>query len=248
MRFIRLIFCFTFFISNSQTILNTESIMSKIDEDYIFGLDLSGSVETGNVEIAEINFSAQIGKKIDNSLFRFIIGYEYESESKEIISQDYSGQIRYNYLLGKDSFFSFIQSQSIKSIFMDHRNLFGIGYRKNLFNKKNNNLDFSLGIFYEDELYNKSVNPIEVYNYRYSFSSFSNLNFSENLRLNSNLYYQINTSNTNDYRLFIEPKLYFDFSDNTSFYLSTRHRYHSTPYMPVKKNDTETTIGIEIIL
>ena len=247
MRFTSIIFLFVLFNSHAQTILNSESIMMNLDDSSTFAIDLGGSIETGNVEIAEFNFSGQYGRKIDNSIFRIIVGYEYESESKEVLSQDYSAQIRYNYLIGDDSFFSFAQSQSVKSISMDHRKLFGIGYRKNIFKKNENYFDLSLGLFYEDELYNQKIKPINIYNYRYSLSSFSNFNLSTNLRVSSSIYYQIKTDKSTDYRFFIEPKLFFEIDENKSFFLSTRSRYHSIPYMPVKKNDTETSIGIQII-
>ena len=105
MRITSIIFLFVLFNSHAQTILNSESIMMNLDNSSILAIDIGGSVETGNVEIAEFNFTGQLGKKIDNSIFRLIIGYEYESESKEVLSQDYSAQIRYNYLIGDDSFF-----------------------------------------------------------------------------------------------------------------------------------------------
>lgn len=247
MRITSIIFLFVLFNSHAQTILNSESIMMNLDNSSILAIDIGGSVETGNVEIAEFNFTGQLGKKIDNSIFRLIIGYEYESESKEVLSQDYSAQIRYNYLIGDDSFFSFVQSQSVKSISMDHRKLFGLGFRKNIFKKNQNYFDLSLGLFYEDELYNEKIKPINIYNYRYSLSSFSNFSLSNNLRVSNTIYYQIKTNKSSDYRFFIEPKIYFEIDENKSFFLSTRNRYHSLPYMPVQKNDTETSVGIQII-
>ena len=43
-------------------------------------------------------------------------------------------------------FFSFVQSQSVKSISMDHRKLFGLGFRK-IYLKNQNYFDLSLGLF-----------------------------------------------------------------------------------------------------
>ena len=105
-----------------------------------------------------------------------------------------------------------------------------------------------MGFFYEDELYEGiNLSKIEKYNYRYSLSSFSNFSITEKILLNPSIYYQINTNDLGDARLFIEPRLYFNF---TSFpiYINLKYRYHSKPYVEILKSDTELTFGIEIDL
>ena len=87
----------------AQTILNTEKLMSKIDSTFVFGIGLDGNMERGNIELTESNLSVQAGKKINNSLIRFILGHEYESDSQEVLSNDFSGQIRYNYSIKNNS-------------------------------------------------------------------------------------------------------------------------------------------------
>ena len=48
----------------SQTILNTEKLMSKIDSTFVFGIGFDGNMERGNIELTESNLSLQIGKKL----------------------------------------------------------------------------------------------------------------------------------------------------------------------------------------
>ena len=48
----------------SQTILNTEKLMSKIDSTFVFGIGFAGNMERGNIELTESNLSLQIGKKL----------------------------------------------------------------------------------------------------------------------------------------------------------------------------------------
>jgi hypothetical protein len=213
----------------SQTILNTEKLMSKIDSTFVFGIGFDGNMERGNIELTESNLSLQIGKKINNSLFRFVLGHEYESDSQEVLSND------------------FIQAQNVRSLKMLHRYLIGGGYRFNLYKKNQNYFDLSAGIFYEDELYEEEKNQIKVYNYKYSFSSFSTFYIDEKLSLNTSIYYQLNSSSSKDYRIYIEPRLYFSIN-KVDLFLTYRNRFHSKPYVDVKRNDSETSVGLEFYL
>ena len=228
----------------SQTILDTEKLMSKIDSTFVFGIGLDGNIKRGNIELTEGNLSVQVGKKINNSLLRFVLGYEYESDTQEVLSNDFSGQIRYNYSLGNNSIFTFFQAQNRRSLKLRSRYLFGGGYRHNLFKKNQNYFDLSAGIFYEDELYEEEKNQIEVNNYRYSFSSFSAFNIDEKLSLSTSIYYQLNSSSSKDYRIYIEPRLYFSIN-KVDLFITYRNRFHSKPYIDVKRNDSETSVGLE---
>lgn len=231
----------------AQTILNTEKLMSKIDSTFVFGIGLDGNMERGNIELTESNLSLQAGKKINNSLIRFILGHEYESDSQEVLSNDFSGQIRYNYSIKNNSIFAFIQAQNVRSLKMLHRYLIGGGYRINLFKKNQNYFDLSAGLFYEDELYEEDLNQINVYNYRYSFSSFSTFYIDKNISLNTSIYYQLNSSSSNDYRIYAEPRLYFSLN-KLNLFITYRNRFHSKPYVDIKRNDSETSVGFEIFL
>ena len=241
-----LLISFSFSNSFGQTIINTEALLKEIDSTFAFKLNIEGNVNFGNIEFGQLNNSLSIGKKINNSLLRLSFGYEYISEDKEVLADDWVGQIRLNKFYKKNSAFIFVQGQNVKSLKLIHRYLMGAVYRIRIKEKQTNYFDFSLGLFYEDELYEaENLSQIEKYNYRYSLSSFSNFSITEKILLNTSIYYQINTEDLNDRRLFIEPRLYFDF---TSFpiYLNLKYRYHSKPYVEILKSDTELTFGIEI--
>lgn len=245
-----LIFLISFFVTNSfsQTIINTESLLREIDSTFAFKLNIEGNVNFGNIEFAQLNNSLSIGKKINNSLVRLSFGYEYISEEKDVLADDWVGQVRFNKFYKKNSAFLFLQGQNVKSLKLLHRYLIGAGYRIRIKEKQTDYFDFSLGFFYEDELYEGvNLSKIEKYNYRYSLSSFSNFSITEKILLNTSIYYQINTNDLGDARLFIEPRLYFNF---TSFpiYINLKYRYHSKPYVEILKSDTELTFGIEIDL
>ena len=173
---------------------------------------------------------------------------QYISEEKETISNDWTGQMRLNHFFNDNSIFFFVQGQNVVSLKLNHRYLIGAGCRNRIIKKSYNYIDLSAGGFFENELYNENlIDRVLINNFRYSFSSFSNIQISEKVNLNTSIYYQLNSKNLKDYRLFFEPRLYFELK-KISFYLDLKYRFHSTPYVNILNNDTEFLFGVEIDL
>ncbi len=229
---------------NSQTILNTEKLLSEVDSTFVTAISFEGDFQSGNIDLIDAGLSIQIGKKVNRSIYRLIIGYQHQSEDNEILSNDISGQIRYNYTINKNSIFSFFQFQNAKSLLMKYRYLVGLGYRQNIFSKNGQYMDLSYGLFHENELYN-NIGDIKVDNLRHSVSLFFKVDIEKNIFLNNSLYLQYNTSDLKDYRSFIEPRIYFEF-EKFNMYLSSRNRFHSKPYVDIKRSDNEILVGFEI--
>jgi hypothetical protein len=232
----------------SQTIINTENLMKSVDSTLSIGFGVNGDFKFGNLELYQFNITNQIGKKFDRNLIRFLFNYEYISENNEVLASDYTAQLRYNYSLGNHSVFSFIQSQKSRALSLNYRNLIGGGYRHNVYKKNENYFDLSAGVFYENELYLKNTNEeLMVENYRVSLSSFFKVRVSKKSFINTSIYYQINMDNTEDTRIFIEPRWYYDF-DKIAVYVTTQIRHHTTPYIDIKKTDSELLVGLEFNL
>ena len=232
----------------SQTIVNTENLIKTVDSTLSVGFGLNGNFKFGNLELYQFNISTQIGKKYNKNLIRLLFNYEYISENKEVVAADYTIQLRYNYIIDNHSVFSFVQSQKSKALNLDYRHLIGGGYRHNIYKKDENYFDFSLGAFYEDELYLKNTTEqVNVSNYRLSLSSFFKVKLSKKSFINTSVYYQINFENFEDTRLFIEPRWYYEF-DKIAVYITTQIRHHTTPYIDIKKTDSELLIGLEFNL
>ena len=232
----------------SQTIVNTENLMKSVDSTLSVGFGLNGDFKFGNLELYQFNITSQVGKKFEKNLIRLVFNYEYISENNEVLAADYTAQLRYNYSIGNHSIFSFIQSQKSKALNLDYRHLIGGGYRHNIYKKDENYFDFSLGAFYEDELYLKNTTEqVNVSNYRLSLSSFLKVKLSKKSFINTSIYYQINFDNSKDTRLFIEPRWYYDF-DKIAVYVTTQIRHHTTPYIDIKKTDSELLVGLEFNL
>ena len=232
----------------SQTIINTENLMKSVDSTLSIGFGVNGDFKFGNLELYQFNITNQIGKKFDRNLIRFLFNYEYISENNEVLASDYTAQLRYNYSLGNHSVFSFIQSQKSRALSLNYRNLIGGGYRHNVYKKNENYFDLSAGVFYENELYLKNTDEeLMIENYRLSLSSFFKVKVSKKSFINTSIYYQINIDNTEDTRLFIEPRWYYDF-DKIAVYVTTQIRHHTTPYIDIKKTDSELLVGLEFNL
>jgi len=232
----------------SQTIINTENLMKSVDSTLSIGFGVNGDFKFGNLELYQFNITNQIGKKFDRNLIRFLFNYEYISENNEVLASDYTAQLRYNYSLGNHSVFSFIQSQKSRALSLNYRNLIGGGYRHNVYKKNENYFDLSAGVFYENELYLKNTNEeLMVENYRVSLSSFFKVRVSKKSFINTSIYYQINFENFEDTRLFVEPRWYYEF-DTISLYVTTQIRHHTTPYIDIKKTDSELLVGLEFNL
>jgi hypothetical protein len=243
-----LIIFFVFKISFSQTIINTESLLREIDSSFVFKINTEADFNFGNIDLIQLNTALSLGKRFKNNLLRISFGHEYISEEKETISNDWTGQMRLNHFFNDNSIFFFVQGQNVVSLKLNHRYLIGAGYRNRIIKKSYNYIDLSAGGFFENELYNENlIDRVLINNFRYSFSSFSNIQISEKVNLNTSIYYQLNSKNLKDYRLFFEPRLYFELK-KISFYLDLKYRFHSTPYVNILNNDTEFLFGVEIDL
>ena len=248
---------FTLFLSllgfslSAQSIVNTELILKDIDSTSAVNINIEGDLKFGNIELVEVNNQLTYGAQFGKNLLRLSVGHEFLEENGEKLANDWVGQARLNHFLGKNSVFTFIQAQNTISLNLKSRYLFGAGYRQNIISSgegRPNYLDLSAGIFKELEEYTREEQDnLKVDNLRYSISAFSNVAITKKLSLNTTIYYQLNQSNLEDYRIYLEPRLNYSL-DKISLYLTNRCRYHSTPYVPVNREDQDYLFGVEISL
>ena len=246
MNYLKILVFFSFSILHSQTIINSERVLSRVDSTLVISAGIDGDFNFGNLDLIQANFSTQIGKKFNNNLFRGVFNYAYNSEDKEVLSNDWTGQLRFNHFISNNSIFAFIQGQNVKSLRMKYRYLYGGGYRLKTYTHKDNYIDTSFGLFKEHEQYEDINSLVEVNNLRYSLSAFSMFRISDSVLFETTIYWQINSRNLNDYRIYIEPRISILKNDHIEFFITTRNRYHSTPYIMVAKNDNQSSIGIQI--
>lgn len=239
------IICFVLFapLIKAQSIVNTENMSSMLDSTFVLTTSFEGNYTTGNIELMQFNSANQFAFKKDKNLVRLFFNYEFISQDKETISSDYTSQLRYSYSLKNNSLYSFVQGQKAVSLFLNSRYLVGIGYRHSIVKKEKNYLDIAFGPFYENEMYMKnSAEKIHIINYRYSFGSFFNFKIIDKLENNTVFYYQLNSEDFKDYRIYLEPKIAYSF-EHFKIYSIFRYRFHSTPYIEIKNSDTQILFG-----
>ena len=165
MRVILFLALFLSGFSNSQTILNSESLLNHSAGKLTTKLNINVNWESGNENTFAAFNQILIGKKNGKQLWRLIIGHDYENDEGEIVANDYSGQIRLNHFVSaKNSIYGFVQSQNIRVLQMNHRYLVGGGYRHSIYANENQYFDLAAGLFYEDEniLNSKPINCVSI--------------------------------------------------------------------------------------
>ena len=228
----------------SQTILNSESLLNHSTNKITTQLNLSVNWESGNENTFATVNQILIGTKNGKQLWRLIVGHDYEDDEGEIVANDWSGQLRLNYYVStKNSIYSFVQLQNIRVLQMDHRYLLGGGYRHSLYANESQYFDLAAGLFYEDEEYPK----LQTNKLRFNINGFVRIKIFEKLFLNCVTYFQINTKDNSDIRLFIEPKINF-VQDKFSLSIFAQNRYNSMPYLLNNKNDVLSYLLLTINL
>lgn len=234
----------------SQAILNTETLMKEIDSTFHYSGNVEGDLKLGNINLLQFNTNILVGKKIENHLFRGFINYSYLAENKSILASDVNSQLRYNYFIKKHSFYTFVQLQNSISLRLNKRLLAGIGFRQAFLKKSinKNYIDFAYGAFYEEELYQESNKPsLRIRNLRLNFANYSQVQIGKNNRILNVVYYQINTNDLKDYRVYFEPRFYHDWK-KWAMYIKGMYRFHSSPYIDIVNYDADIMLGLEIKL
>ena len=98
------------------------------------------------------------------------------------------------------------------------------------------------------EKYDYLNQETKVKNNRLSLNNFFFFRITNKLSIDGVTYFQLNFKNRDDFRLFFEPKLIFNFNKATSFYLRFNNKYHSSPYIDIFKRDRDLLIGLELNL
>lgn len=244
MRFFLLFAFFTCGIAHAQTILNSESLLNFSTNKLNTQINLSFNWESGNENKFTSFNQILIGTNQGSQLWRLIVGHDYEDDEGKIVANDWSAQLRLNYFVSNNnSIYGFIQTQNIKVLQMNHRQLIGGGYRHSLFKNDRQYIDLAAGLFYEDEEYP----DLQIHKYRFNINMFLHVKLLEKFYFNCVTYFQVNTKDVNDIRFFVEPKINFE-QKKVAFSIGAQNRYNSSPYLQNKKNDLLSRIALTINL
>tara|TARA_B110000444_G_scaffold139709_1_gene131139 strand:+ start:5146 stop:5928 length:783 start_codon:yes stop_codon:yes gene_type:complete len=237
----------------SQTIIDTESSLKKIDSTFHAFANFMGDKKTGNFDLSFLRTDLTIGSRVKNDLFRLTFSHSSTNFNGNNFDKSTNLQFRWNKILNEDhSLFLFLQTGESKRSFIEERTLFGVGLRQHLYKKDKNYFDIAIGPFYEFEAYpeysfeNVDYDKSNHKTTRISFNVFSSIKLFENVTSSTTLYSQWKYNEIANVRVFANQYIRFKINEKLSTYVRYIVRYRSVNYIKRLKNDTDFVYGLEI--
>lgn len=229
----------------SQTIVNTHDLMSPIDSIWATNIEIQGSVSTGNGVFTAFNSGVGLGRKLSSKSQVWALGgYNYASESGNLIYQTGFLNARYHYALSTSKNLQFFyQRQFNSALKINLRQLIGLnlGYTVSI---RGYNLSSSIGIFDENETYTEEP-----------FQHIQRLNLSLNMtksvgdvEVNLTLYHQPSLQLLSDYRTLGELAIELPINQSVNLEIESALRYDSDPHLNLVPIDFSTLIGMSFNL
>ena len=225
----------------SQTIVNTYDLVTPIDSIWSATSELQGTFAAGNGVFTALNSGLGLGRTMNTKTeFWFLGGYNYASESQNIIYSTGFTNFRIHYSSAKKiQIQAFYQNQFNSALKFKNRSLLGINAGRK-FDTKQITFNATLGFFYEDELYSDQTEQI-------SFRGNASTSITTELRdldIHLTFYYQPDLLGFQDYRILGELSLQIPLSERLKFEVESALRYDSEPHLDLLELDFSTVIGI----
>jgi len=231
--------------------VNTESMRKEdAEEGFANTLGFEFGFEKSDQEVLEIAGEYRIDYFSPGGLHAFLImnyenGYEKESDEKNTIVNKGFGHLRMTKNIASNLFVElFTQTGFNDFLLMKDRKLYGSGLRYKVMDKEKINAFIGIGLMKEDEQYDLESDSMKSL-YRSTNYLRWQLNIGENTVLNNTAYYQLDTSEPNDYRLLYDGDLDFELNEKLTFTFTLNYRYDNEPHGTLGKTYIQVNNGIE---
>jgi len=238
-------------IINSQ--VNTEAMRSDDNNNGFsnhFSLDIG--YEKANSEVLELATEYRLDYIKNNNFHSFMVinlenGYEKEEDTpKNIITNKGFIHLRLTKnLIPNYQIEVFTQYEFNEFLLLNDRYLLGSGLRIGINKSKLTNTHLGIGLMVEKENYNideendkkllRSTNYIK-----------NNIALSSNIDLSNTVYFQIASSDFNDYRILYDGGLNFQVNDVIAFSIELNYRYDNDPQGDLGNSYVQVSNGVLI--
>ena len=232
--------------------INTEAMRSEnVTDGFINKVNVDFGIEKADAEVIELAAAYRVDYFNPTGLHIFFIlnyenGYEQKKglDKNQVVNKGF-GHLRMTKMISSELFFEiFTQFGFNDFLLMKDRKLAGSGLRYKMVSNDRMNTFLGIGLMQENEIYDM-VNEPEKKLLRSSNYLRWNINIAENTELYNTVYYQVSSSDINDYRLLYDGSIDFSVNENLSFFIELNYRYDNDPHGNMGKSYVQLNNGIE---
>ena len=232
--------------------INTEAMRSEnVTDGFINKVNVDFGIEKADAEVIELAAAYRVDYFNPTGLHIFFIlnyenGYEQKKglDKNQVVNKGF-GHLRMTKMISSKLFFEiFTQFGFNDFLLMKDRKLAGSGLRYKMVSNDRMNTFLGIGLMQENEIYDM-VNEPEKKLLRSTNYLRWNINIAENTELYNTVYYQVSSSDINDYRLLYDGSIDFSVNENLSFFIELNYRYDNDPHGDMVKSYVQLNNGIE---
>ena len=232
--------------------INTEAMRSEnVTDGFINKVNVDFGIEKADAEVIELAAAYRVDYFNPTGLHIFFIlnyenGYEQKKglDKNQVVNKGF-GHLRMTKMISSELFFEiFTQFGFNDFLLMKDRKLAGSGLRYKMVSNDRMNTFLGIGLMQENEIYDM-VNEPEKKLLRSTNYLRWNINIAENTELYNTVYYQVSSSDINDYRLLYDGSIDFSVNENLSFFIKLNYRYDNDPHGNMGKSYVQLNNGIE---
>ena len=232
--------------------INTEAMRSEnVTDGFINKVNVDFGIEKADAEVIELAAAYRVDYFNPTGLHIFFIlnyenGYEQKKglDKNQVVNKGF-GHLRMTKMISSKLFFEiFTQFGFNDFLLMKDRKLAGSGLRYKMVSNDRMNTFLGIGLMQENEIYDM-VNEPEKKLLRSTNYLRWNINIAENTELYNTVYYQVSSSDINDYRLLYDGSIDFSVNENLSFFIKLNYRYDNDPHGNMGKSYIQLNNGIE---